>query len=152
MDTGRLSRGEYIAMGGGLLLAISVFCPWYEVDSPLGILAGVTGEHTFSAWDAHSIVRWLLLLAAIAPFVLAWIVAHDYALSWPRGELTMVIALTAGAIILYMGVIDRPGEPPSAVSLQWGWFVGVIGVAMMFFGAIARQQETGVARKPPGTI
>lgn len=152
VDTHKLSRGEYIAMGGGLLLIIGLFLPWYDVDSKLGLINGMTGTGTYSGWDIHSVIRWLLLLAAIAPFALAWIVARDHALSWPRGELTMVISLTAAVLILYVGVVSRPGEPQSAVSLDIGWFVALLGALLMFGGSLSRQQETAVARKPPGVI
>lgn len=151
-DTSRLSRGEYVAMAGGVLLAIGVFLPWYGVDSPLGIMIGVKGRGTYSGWDVHDIVSILLLLCAIAPFVLAWIVIRDHALSWPRGELTMVLSLVAVVLIGYVGIIDRPGEPSGAISLQWGWFVALVGSLLMFGGSVARQSESDRPRKPPGVI
>lgn len=149
---GKLARGEYLAMAGGALLAIGVFLPWYGVTGDLGVLNGVRGIGAYSAWDAHPAIRWLLLLAAIAPFVLAWIVASGTALSWPRGEVTMVISLIAGMLIIYSGIIDRPGEPHSLVELRWGWFVALLGVILMFVGAVSRQREVSVARKPPGVL
>ncbi len=152
VDADKLNRGEYLAMIGGALLAIGVFLPWYGVTGALGSINGMHGIATYSAWDVHPVIRWVLLLAAIAPFVLAWIVARDYSLSWPRGEVTMVIALIAGALVLYSGIVDRPGLPPSLIALKWGWFVALLGVLLMFIGAISRQQETSVARKPPGVI
>lgn len=152
LNTNKLSRGEYVAMAGGILLAIGVFLPWYGVDTSLGLFNGHTGRGTYSGWEAHSIIRFLLLLAAIAPFVLAWIVIRDHALSWPRGELTMVISLTAVVLIAYVGIIDRPGEPSGAISLRWGWFVAIIGALLMFGGSVSRQQESERPRKPPGVL
>jgi hypothetical protein len=139
-------------MAGALLLVIGLFLPWYDVTSSLGIINGNHGKGTYSGWDIHSIIRWLLLLAAIAPFVLAWIVVRDHALSWPRGELTMVIALTAAVLILYVGVVSRPGEPSGVVDLDYGWFVALLGSLLMFGGSVSRQQETAVARRPPGSV
>ena len=40
----------------------------------------------FSGWDAHPILHWLLLAAAAAPLILAWIIVRDHQLSWPRGR------------------------------------------------------------------
>ena len=139
-------------MGGAVLLVIGLFMPWYEVSSVLGVINGSKGEATYSGWDIHTIIRWLLLLAAIAPFVLAWIVVRDHALSWPRGELTMVISLIASVLILYVGVVSRPGEPQSAIGLDWGWFVALLGALLMFGGSVSRQQESGAPRKPPGSV
>ena len=41
------------------------------------------------------IIRYLLLITAVAPLVLAWIIIRGHALSWPRGEMTAVIAIAA---------------------------------------------------------
>ncbi len=139
-------------MGGSVLLIIGVFLPWYGVDSVLGIISGHHGKGTYSGWDVHRYISIALLLGAIAPFVLAWIVARNKALSWPRGELTMVIAMIAAVLIVYVGIIDKSGEPPSAISLQYGWFIALLGSLMMFGGAISRQQETETRRKPPGVM
>lgn len=139
-------------MGGAVLLVVGLFLPWYDVSSALGIINDHKGVGSYSGWEVDTKIRWLLLLAAIAPFVLAWIVVRDHALSWPRGELTMVISLIAAVLILYVGVVSRPGEPQSAISLDIGWFVALLGSLLMFGGSVSRQQETGVARKPPGVI
>ncbi len=80
-----------------------------------------------SAWDAHMYLRYLFLAAAIAPLILAYIVLRDHSLSWPRGELTAVVAIAAFGIIGYAGVIDRPGEPPGEIGLGIGWFVSMAG-------------------------
>lgn len=139
-------------MAGGLLLGISVFCPWYESTSALGHLAGETGKSTASAWDAHGILRFLLLAAAAAPFILAWIIVREHQLSWPRGQVTSVVAIAAIGLIFYSGLVDRPGDPSSAISLRWGWFVAAGGSLLMLVGSVMRQQETEVRRKPPGTL
>ena len=70
-----------------------------------------------SAFDTYSILRWLLLAAAVAPIVLLYIVVRDHELSWPRGEMTAVIGIIAFGLTAYVGIIDRPGEPPSEISL-----------------------------------
>lgn len=74
MDLSRLDRREWVAMAGGLLLAISVFLPWYDTGNRFGNIDGQRGS--LSAWDSLDVIRILLLLAAIAPFVLAYIVAR----------------------------------------------------------------------------
>jgi hypothetical protein len=153
MNLGRLSRGEWIAMAGGLVLAIGVFLKWYESTSPdNGELAGVSGLSTASAWDTHPILRWLLLAAAAAPFILAYIIARDHQLSWPRGQVTSVVAIAALGLMLMTGIILRPGEPKSAIELEYGWYVAMAGGLLMLVGSVIRQAETEVKRKPPGTI
>ena len=148
----RLTVNELLAVAGGLLLAGALFAPWYESVSPLASIAGLAGLGTVSAWEAHAVLRWLLLVVAFAPFVLAYIVVRDHRLSWVRGELTAVLAIAAVGIVLYVGVVDRPGEPPGQIELGWGWYVAFAGTVLMVAGAALRTGETARRRKPPGTI
>jgi hypothetical protein len=153
-----LRRGEWIAMAGGLLLGISVFVKCYEAQpqNPNATLGhgkgGVCGDHTCSYFQVHPIGRWLLLAAAAAPFILAWIIVREHQLSWPRGQVTMVVAIAALGLVFYSGVIDRPGEPSGAIELEIGWYGMMLGALLMLVGSVMRQQETEVKRKPPGTI
>jgi archaellum biogenesis protein FlaJ (TadC family) len=149
MDLKRLSRGEIIAILGGVLLGIGVFLPWYGTSSSkFSTIAGKTGD--LSAWDVHKIMRLLLLAAAVAPLILAWIIIREHELSWPRGQVTTVVAIAAFGLIFYRGVIDRPGDVE--ISLEYGWFVALVGSILMLVGANMRVSETEIARKPPGTI
>jgi hypothetical protein len=148
----RLSINELVAMVGGLLLGACLFADWYTAVSPLATLAGVTGEGSQSGWETHAILRWLLLVIAVAPFILAYIVARDHKLTWARGELTAVLSIFAFGMLLYIGVIDRPGEPAGQIELAWGWYVALLGTVLMLGGSALRTGETERRRKPPGTI
>ncbi len=152
MDLSRLGRREWLGMLGGLLLVIGVFLPAYEAspDNPNANIDGMTGSQ--SIWDVHPILRWLLLAAAVAPFILAYIIAEDRKLSWARGEMTAVVAVAAFGLVFYNGVIDRPGEPSGEISLQLGWVVACAGTVLMFFTAALRSSESERPRKPPGTM
>ena len=148
----RLHRNEYMGMLGGALLAVSVFLPWYGTDSD-NRFANIDGERGHqSCFDVHPILRWLLIAAAVAPFILAYIIANDIKLSWARGEMTAVTSIAAFGLVFYNGIIDRPGEPSSAISLEFGWFLALLGTLMMIAGAALRSSEHERARKPPGTI
>jgi hypothetical protein len=148
----RLTRDELVAVLGGVLLAGGLFAPWYDSVSPLAAIAGFAGRGAHSGWQVHDVLRWALLVMAIAPFVLAYIVVRDHELSWVRGELTAVLAITAVGLVLYVGVVDRPGEPPGQIELGWGWYVALAGSALMLVGAARRTGEAERRRKPPGTI
>src|SRR4051794_18070547 len=152
MDFRRLTRSELIAAGGGALLALGVFLPWYK-PNPDNKNAQVAGmREAVSAWDAHSILRYLLLAAALAPIVLLYIVIRDHELSWPRGELTAVIGIIAFGLTAYVGIIDRPGEPPSEIGLGFGWYISLLGTIMIAVGGAYRASTTERPRKPPGVF
>lgn len=151
MDFSRLERGELIAMAGGVLLAVSVFLSWYGTnpENPNSTIDGARGG--LSCWEVSGILRWVLLLAAIAPFVLGWIIVRGHQLSWPRGEMTMVIGLIAVTLVLYRGLISRPGETDD-VSLRYGWFVALVGALLIAVGGGIRSGESQRRRKPPGVL
>jgi hypothetical protein len=151
MLTARLSRSEWIAVSGGLLLIVAVFLPWYGTsENPNAVIDGSRGD--FSAWQVHPILRWLMLAAAVAPLILAYIVLRDHELSWPRGEVTAVVAMAALGLVLYNGIVTRPGEPRAQIALQIGWFLAVVGIVLMMVGGAKRATEVERARKPPGVL
>src|SRR3954453_2024894 len=147
MNFSRLGRGELLAVIGGVALALSLFLPWYETnpDNRNAIIDGVRG--TVTGWEAFPILRWLLLAAAAAPLILAWIILRDHQLSWPRGEMTAVVGMIAIVLVLYVGFIDRPGEPSGEISIKFGWFLSVLGSALMVVGGAMRAGGTERPRK-----
>ena len=152
MDVRRITLSEIIAAVGGVLLALSVFVKWYEAR-PENANANVNGmKGVVSAWDAHTILRYLLLAAALAPIVLLYIVVRDHELSWPRGEMTAVIGIIAFGLVVYNGVIDRPGEPPSEIELEIGWWMALLGTILITVGGAYRASTTERPRKPPGVM
>jgi hypothetical protein len=151
LDWARMSRSEWIAVSGGLLLAVSLFLPWYGTsDNPNAVIDGARGD--LSAWQVHPVLRWLMLAAAAAPLILAWIVLRDHELSWPRGEMTAVVGMAALGLVLYSGIVTRPGEPRSAIGLQIGWFLAIAGIVLMIVGGSKRAAEVERVRKPPGVM
>ena len=148
----RLGRAELIAAVGGLFLAAGIFLPWYSTDrdNPNASIDGAAGA--LSAWDVHPILRWLLLAAATAPFILIWIVIRQHELSWPRGELTAVVGIAAFGLIGYTGLLDRPGAPSGAINLSWGFWLAFLGSVLMIAGGGMAAGQTERVRKPPGVM
>jgi len=152
MNLARLGRGEYLAVLGGLLLALSLFLPWYGAN-PDNRNANIDGARgTLTGWEAHPILHWLLLAAAAAPVILAWIIVRDHQLSWPRGEMTAVAGMVAVVLVLYVGLVDRPGEPSGEISLKYGWYLAVLACALITVGGALRASGTERPRKPPGVL
>ncbi len=162
MDIRRLGRGDIVAAAGGLVLLLSMFLPWYSVKAgtPADQTAcgagkdSCTGFDTFKLFTALIIpgMDLLMVAAAIAPWILVWIVIRGHRLSWPAGEVTMMVGAIASTLILYNGIISRPGAR-EFVSLDYGWYVGLLGALMIVAGgAISQITRGGVIRRPPGTF
>lgn len=155
----QVDRGELIAVVGGILLGISLLLSWYTLGEGAGttVLGGCHGPRHGAAtgcsgWDALQMIRFLLLIAAAAPAILVYIVIRGHALSWPRGELTAVTALTALTLIVFRGLIDKPGTPSGEIGLDIGWGVALVGGLLILAGSIWRAQESAARRKPPGVL
>jgi hypothetical protein len=151
MDRTKLRPGEYVSMGGGLLLALSLLLTWFHVDR-LATLGGTHGPADVSGLKVSTILAVLLLGAAIAPFILAWIIVRDHALSWPRGEMTAVVSVAAFGLVAYSAFVSKPGDPNSLVHDRIGVYLAIIATILMFAGAALRSSDVERKRKPPGTI
>jgi hypothetical protein len=147
----QLDRGELVAVLGGAVLGLSVFLAWYTLGDKFAVLGNCHGPSTScTAWNSLLILRFLLLIAAIAPAILAWIILRGHALSWPRGEMTAIIAIFALGFTVFRGLIDKPGTPPGEISISFGWWIGVVGGVLILVGSVWRTKESMATRKPPG--
>jgi hypothetical protein len=164
MDFSKLSRSEVLGVIASVALVISLLLlPWYDLDeNPArvvdgeGFICGV-GEFSCTGFETFPILGWLLLAAAAAPLILAYIVVRGHSLKWPPGELTMVIGFTAFVLILYNGVIDTPGSglEEIGVTKQIGYYVALLaaaGIAAAGIGRSMEAQKGQTRRKPPGTV
>lgn len=153
MNIRALNRGEVLASVGGVLLVISVFMAWFSLGNANAHLNACTGpDGSCTGWNSLSAFRYLLLLAAVAPIILSWIIIRGHALAWPRGELTAVVAVIAIILTLFRGVIDPPGSPPEEINVTYGFFVALVAGVLMLLGSVWRAQESAPRRKPPGVL
>jgi hypothetical protein len=153
MKFDELDRGEAIAAVGGVILLISLFLEWFSLGNQYAALNSCRGPNTgCTGWNSLTILRYFLILASIAPAILAYIIIRGHALSWPRGELTAVTALAALTFTIFRGVIDKPGGPSSEISISYGWFVALLGGLLILAGSIFRARESAHRRKPPGML
>jgi hypothetical protein len=153
-----------VGLTASLLLIVSVlFLPWFSYDLDAvqkgpeedAWICGV-GEDSCTAFETFPILRWLLLLAAIAPIILAWILVRAHKLSYPPGEMTMVAGFAAFVLILYNGIIDKPGSGPAEIglSLDYGYWVALLSSVAIAGVGWTRSLESGArkGRKAPGTV
>lgn len=160
MGTEKLSRSEILGMVVALILVGSLFLEWFSLETE-----NVTrdeaddwvcgeGNNSCTGFDTFPILRWLLIAAASAPFILAWIVIRGHALSWPRGELTAIVGLIAFVLIAYNGIVDKPSANDIGVSLSFGYWIAILASLGIFLSGGFRAVESGggARRKPPATF
>jgi hypothetical protein len=162
LDASKLDRSEIIGMIAAAVLVLSLFFEWYSLTTDPSVVqrgsdpgnwACGVGNSSCSGWDTFPILRWLLLAAAAAPFILSWIVIRGHALSWPRGELTAIVGLTAFVLIAYNGIVDKP-QDGLEISLAFGYWLALVASIGIFLSGGFRAVESGggARRKPPATF
>jgi hypothetical protein len=148
-----IDYGELIAVAGGIILAISLFLPWFSLGNSHALLNSCRGPNTTcTAWHAFLVMRYLLLVCAVAPLILVWVILRGHGVSWPRGEVTAITAILALILIVFRGIIDKPGSPRSEFSLNYGIGIAALGALVILFGSLWRAQEAGMQKKPPGVL
>ena len=117
MEISNLDRNRTIAgaIASAALILSLLFLPWFELsDTPARAEQGawVCGVEDFSCtgWETFGILRYALILAALAPAILGYILIRGHKLSYPPGEMTMVAGFAAFVLIAYNGILFKP-EP-----------------------------------------
>jgi hypothetical protein len=159
MDTSELRRSELIGVIAGLVLIISLFLEWYSLgsgavrDESSDWVCGVD-NNSCTGFDTFPILRWLLIAAAAAPAILAYIVMRGHTLTWPRGELTAIVGITAFVLIAYNGIVDKPSPNDIQISLSYGYIITLLASLGIFVAGGFRAVESGggAQRKPPATF
>ena len=160
MDTSKLSRSEIFGIVAGLILIGSLFLEWFSLETE-GVERDESddwvcgeGNNSCTGFDTFPILRWLLIAAAAAPLILSWILIRGHQLTWPRGELTAIVGLTAFVLIAYNGFVDKPSPNDIGVSLSYGYFIGILASLGIFAAGGLRAVESGGGgqRKPPATF
>jgi len=164
MEISNLDRNRTIAgaLAAVAMIASLIFLPWFELtDTPARAEQGawVCGVEDFSCtgWETFGILRYLLVLAALAPAILGYILIRGHKLSYPPGEMTMIAGFTAFVLIAYNGILFKPEPVEGQVfgtSLGIGYWIGLAAAAVIGVVGFLRSQASGgrQQRKAPGTV
>jgi len=164
MELSALDRNRTIAgaVASFALIFSLLFLPWYELtDTQARVDQGawVCGENDFSCtgWETFSILKYVLLLAALAPAILGYILIRGHKLSYPPGEMTMVAGFSAFVLIAYNGIMFKPEPVEGQVfgtSLGIGYWLALIAALVIGVVGFLRSMESGgrQKRKAPGTV
>ena len=137
-----------LAALGGLVLAESLFLPWYSLDVSV---AGAEVGSSPSAWHAMAAMDVLLLLVVLVA------VAGGVAVM-RRSELSLIpfAAGIAGVLLSLLGLIDLPDAGVAAVpgdtatvGREAGGFVALVASAGVAFAGFAAGTVRGEARRQP---
>jgi hypothetical protein len=142
MDIGKLSRGERIIAGAGILLFVDSFLPWFRYCAPFGYLhlRGV-GDTCISHTGWSNALSALAFLVAIAMVV--QIAVHHFStarlaapggMSWGQAHLFAGFAVLALVILQFLA-----GDSP--MHRAFGVYVGLVCAAGLAYGGMVRSRE-----------
>jgi hypothetical protein len=143
-DWRALEPEQRIAALGALALFVTMFFPWYGLQS-LNRKRGAIYSHSINAFGDVSFVEAAIFLVAVG--VLAMLVARvegrDFHL--PGGDGT--IATLAGGwatVLIFYRVFDRPPGNGYPVGIEWGFFLAFVAAGgLAYAGWRMRNAERG---------
>lgn len=139
-----LSTGEKLIAGGGIVLLIASFLPWYKVSASFG---DFSVSASANGWEAPGAV--FSILAVIIGVVLAGAVLGPKFgnMQLPAlGSITWGQAFAGGGIATIVLVIIKFLNESD--SLSYGFYVGLIAAAALAAGGylMYSEEKTGVRR------
>ena len=119
--------------------------------------SAATASFSCTGFETFPIMRWLLLAAALAPPILAYILVRGHKLTWPPGEMTMVVGFTAFVLVFYNGDHRQAGAGAGiefGESLDYGYCIALVSTLVIAVTGFFRSAEEkgAVQRKAPGTV
>ena len=139
MDVNKLSMGQRIAAGAGLLLFIDLFLNWYSAGNDVISISA-------SGWEVFS---WVDLICAAAAIVAVLAGVQAMGMVQIPTNLNMILlplAAVATVLVLYR-LINQPG-PNNLVSNEFGAYIGLVLAALMTYGAATAGDSSPVPAAP----
>jgi hypothetical protein len=149
MDLRRLRTGEWIAGASGLVLFVSLFLPWYRVESTPAV--DITAFEAFSVFDIM-----LVVAAAAGMAVLVVMAVQETPAVGVAVEALVTIVGGVIAILLLFRVLNVPGElevaagqPFETVRTPAAW-IGLAAAFGVFTGSLVAMRDERLSE--PGRL
>jgi hypothetical protein len=131
----RLSRGDWLAAIGGVVMLVALVLPWYSAN----------GESA-TAWQTMAVDDVILAVAAVLAIAAAFVVALPrlYSLSVAATALAILPAAVGLVVTIYRLISPAPEVD---VSLDVGAWLGLAAAAAIAVGAWTGAKDEGPARR-----
>ncbi|HEX5308484.1 MAG TPA: hypothetical protein VFW38_05315 [Solirubrobacteraceae bacterium] len=128
---GALEREQRLAAGAAVALLVTMFLPWYELQS-LDRKTGAINSHSISAFGDVSFVEAAVFLVAAGVLALLFARAErrDFHMPGSDGTVVMVAGGWATLLIFYR-VFSRPDGHGYPVGIEWGFFLAFVAAGLL---------------------
>jgi hypothetical protein len=130
---GTLEPEQRLAAAGAVALLVTMFLPWYELQS-LNRKTGAIASHSISAFGDVSFVEAAVFLVAAGVLALLFARAEqrDFHMPGSDGAVVMVAGGWATLLIFYR-VFSRPDGHGYPVGIQWGFFLAFVAAGLLAY-------------------
>jgi hypothetical protein len=141
MDVNRLSQGEKIAAGSGVILFIVMFFSWFGFSGDVGTALGSVGvDSSLNAWQSFDLIDLILLLTVLVAVGAAAAKASDARIDFPLSAVVTGLGGLSTLLVLY-----RILDPPGSLDRKFGVFLGLILAAALTYGGWRSMEEEGTS-------
>jgi hypothetical protein len=137
-----LEREQRLAALAALALLVTMFFPWYGLQS-LNRKTGAIFSHNINAFGDVSFVEAAIFLVSVGVMAMLFSRAEGRDFHLPGGDGT--IAMIAGgwaALLIFYRVFDRPSGNGYPVGIEWGFFLAFVAAgALTYAGWRMRASE-----------
>jgi hypothetical protein len=128
---GALEPEQRLAALAALALLVTMFFPWYELQS-LNRKTGTISSHSISAFGDVSFVEAAVFLVAagVLGLIFARAERRDFHMPGSDGAVVMVAGGWAALLIFYR-VFSRPAGHGYPVGIQWGFFLAFVAAGVL---------------------
>jgi hypothetical protein len=113
----RVSKELQLAALAALVLAVSMFLPWYQKTL---VAESELRQGNVSALGAFTFVEAAILLVCVAVLFLVWARSRQMGFHLPGGDGTAIVLAGGWAVLL---ILYRALDQPDDMGIQWGMFV-----------------------------
>jgi len=148
MDTSKLSRYDWVVLGGMVVMFFTLFFTWYHVENlqrflneaPQSFGNVVIPSVTLSGWHFFAaVLAWLLTLVAAGVVLMKTLPSVTFRLPVPEGVAGMVLGAIAFVLVLYR-VIAVPA-PADAFGRGAGVFIALLATLAVAVGGFLKNAE-----------
>ena len=149
MDTSKMSRYDWVVVGGALVFFFALFLPWYRLVVPPDVLDALAkGLHvkgadisglSHSGWRyGAAVLAWLFTVLAATLVIVKGVRDLRFALPLPEGSAVMMLGVVAFVLVLLRLVF----LPAQAFQRGGGIWVALLAAAAVAVGGFLKNAET----------
>jgi hypothetical protein len=128
-----MSREQRMAAGAALALLVTMFLPWYGLQS-LNRKTEAIYSHDISAFGDVSFVEAAVFLVAAGVIAMQLARAEGRDFQLPGGDGTIVtIAGGWAALLIFYRVFSRPAGNGYPVGIEWGFFMAFVAAGTLTY-------------------